>query len=285
MIISRDQCCRLLLSHKRVGVRLIILLVLRVITLSHACDGGLLTSLGMSKITYLSSDELITTVDVGKEEENPTRKLKLCSCRRSGYVSWFGSSRDYAVVVEILGKKIALAISNNEDETRTFFNQCLDVIPCFWSPRVLSDANLSEIFNEVVLTQLVELIKTNGSSWSVAHMCVSLPLQENTMMLLLASDAFKHYFCSDVHPKKYRLLHLAVEQNSVVACKAIMRCSDRWLNKDPGLYAIDADGNTPVEKAVLTESMACLEYLLESQVYIQEAESTPTRPALDSKVS
>ena len=245
----------------------------------------------MSKITYLSSDELTTTVDVGKEEENPTRKLKLCSCRRSGSVSsltWFGSSRDYAVVVEILGKKIALAISDNEDEARTFFNQCLDVIPCFWSPKVVSQAKLSEIFNEAVLTQLVELIKTHGSNWSVAHMCVSLPLQENTMMLLLASDAFKHYFCSDIHPKKYRLLHLAVEQKSVVACKAIMRCSDHWLNKDPGLYAVDADGNTLVEKAVLSESKACLEYLLESQVYTQDEKPAAKRlaiAALDSKVS
>ena len=62
-------------------------------------------------------------------------------------------------------------------------------------------------------------------------------------------------------PKKYRLLHLAVEQNSLVACKAIMRCSDRWLNMDPGLYAEDTNGNTPIDKAVLSQLWACLEYL------------------------
>ena len=240
----------------------------------------------MSKITYLSSDEVIKTEDIGKEEENPTRQLKLCTCRRIGRTTY----RDYAVVVEILGKKIALLISDNEDEARTFFNQCFDVIPCFWSPKVVSLANLSEIFDEAVLTELVELIKKHGNTWSVAHMCVSLPLQENAMMLLLASDSFKHYFCSDVHPKKYRLLHLAVEQKSLVACKAIMRCSDHWLHKDPGLYAKDADGDTPIEKAVKTESWDCLDYLQQSQLlpaYTQEAERIVRRssmPLLDSKV-
>ena len=241
----------------------------------------------MSKITYLSSDELVKTEDIGKEEENPTRTLKLCSCRKfGGNPLWFGSTtcHDYAVVVEILRKKIALLISNNEDEARTFFNQCFDVIPCFWSPKVISHANLSEIFDETILIKLVELIKQHGSSWSVAHMCVCLPLQEDTMMLLLASDSFKYYFCSDVHPKRYRLLHLAVEQKSLVACKAIMRCSDHWLHKDPGLYAEDADGNTPIEKALLSDSQACLEYLQQSQLYVEEIARVRKPETLDSKV-
>ena len=51
----------------------------------------------MSKVRCLSSNELVETKDIGKEEENPTRKLKLCSCKR------FGSAVcDYAVVVIIL---------------------------------------------------------------------------------------------------------------------------------------------------------------------------------------
>ena len=122
---------------------------------------------------------------------------------------------DYAVVVEILGKKIALPTSDSEESV---CNKVLSSvpgchIPCFWSPKVASHAILSEIFDETVLTQLVDLISEHGNTWSVAHMCVSLiPLQGNTMMLLLASDSFKYYFRSSVHPKKYRLFHLAVEQ-------------------------------------------------------------------------
>ena len=234
----------------------------------------------MSKIRCLSSDELIKTEDIGKEEENPTRKLKLCSCKRFGNTLY----HDYAVVVEILGKKIALSISDNEDDARTFFHQCLDVIPCFWNPKVTSHANLSEIFDEMILHKLVELIKEHGSSWSVAHMCVSLPLQEDMMMLLLASDSFKYHFRSTVHPKKYRLLHLAVEQNSLIACKAIMRCSDHWLNMDPGLYAEDSDGSTPIDKAVFLQSWACLEYLQQSQLYIQEPARKPDMSTMESKV-
>lgn len=242
----------------------------------------------MSKIRYLSSDEVIKTEDIGKEEENPTRKLKLCACKRFGSQFYEQFHHDYAVVVEILGKQIALLISDNEDEARTFFLQCLDVIPCFWSPKVPSVSKLAEIFDETVLSKLVELIKEHGSSWSAAHMCVSLPLQEDTMMLLLAGDPLKYYFQSTVHPKQYRLLHLAIEQNSLVACKAIMRCSDHWLNKDPGLYAEDVNGNTPIDNAVLLQSWVCLEYLQQSQLCIQDTGATVKMPKiakLESKVS
>ena len=234
----------------------------------------------MSKVRQLSSDELITTEDIGKEEQEPTRILKLCSCKTFDRTI----RHSYAVVVEILGNKIALLNSDNEDDARKFFHQCLDVIPCFWSLKVPSHAILSEIFAEKTLTKLVELIKEHGNTWSVAHMCISLPLQENTMMLLLASDSFKHYFRSSVHPKKYRLLHLAVEQNSLVACKAIMRCSD--CKPDTGLYAEDADGNTPLEKVLSSQSWACLEYL--HDIETEEAETTVKKPVtitLQSKVS
>ena len=242
----------------------------------------------MSKVRYLSSDEVIKTEDIGKEEENPTRKLKLCACKRFGSQFYEQFHHDFAVVVEILGKQIALLISDNEDEARMFFLQCLDVIPCFWSPKVASVSKLAEIFDETVLSKLVELIKEHGSSWSVAHMCVSLPLQEDIMMLLLAGDPLKYYFRSNVHPKQYRLLHLAVEQNSLVACKAIMRCSDHWLNTDPGLYAEDVDGNTPIDNAVSSQSWACLEYLQQSQLYIQDTGGIVKMPKianLESKVS
>ena len=53
-----------------------------------------------------------------------------------------------------------------------------------------------------------------------------------------------------------------------------MRCSDRWLNMDPGIYAEDNDGNTPIDKAVLSQLWACLEYLQQSQLYVQDAEAT-----------
>ena len=104
------------------------------------------------------------------------------------------------------------------------------------------------------------------------------------MMILLASDSFKYHFCSTVHPKKYRLLHLAVEQNSLAACKAIMRCSDRWLNMDPGLYAKDSDGMTPFDKGVFLQSQACLEYLQESQLYVQSPANKPGMSTFESKV-
>ena len=201
----------------------------------------------MSKVRCLSSNELVETKDIGKEEENPTRKFKLCSCKR------FGSAVcDYAVVVIILllssftslgtgrrtqdAKKIALPTSDSEEYATKFFHQCLDcVIPCFWS-----------------------------------------------------RSQSKHYFRSSVHPKKYCLLHLAVEQNSLIACKAIMRCSDRWLNVDPGLYAEDTDGNTPIDKAVLSQLWVCLEYLQQSQLYVQDAETTVKKAkmaTLQSKIS
>ena len=235
----------------------------------------------MSKVRYLSSDELIKTEDIGKEEQNPTRILKLCSCKRFDRTT----RHDYAVVVQILGNKIALLISNNEDDARAFFHQCLDVIPCFWSPKVPSHDTftniLSEIFNETVLTKLVELIKERGNTWSVAHMCISLPLHEDTMMSLLASHPFKHYFKSNVHPKGYRLLHLAVEQNSLVACKAIMRCS--VCKTDTGLHAEDTDGNTPLEKVLSSQSWACLEYLHDAET--EEAETTVRKPVTKTLTS
>ena len=224
----------------------------------------------MSKVRHLSPDELITTEDIIKKEQNPTRILKLCSCKLACKRFHRTVRHSYAVVVEILGNKIALLISNNEDDARTFFYHCLDVIPCFWSPKVTSHSILSEIFDETVLTKLVKLIKEHGNTWSVAHMCVSLPLQEDTMMLLLASDSFKHYFKSNKHPKNYRLLHLAVEQNSLVACKAIMRCSD--CKTDAGLYDEDTDGNTPPERMLLSQSWACLDYLCNAET--EEAEAT-----------
>ena len=67
-----------------------------------------------------------------------------------------------------------------------------------------------------------------------------------------------------------------------------MTCSDRWLNMDPGIYAEDTDGNTPIDKAVLSQLWACLEYLQQSQLYVQYTETTVEKAkmaTLQSKIS
>ena len=192
--------------------------------------------------------------EIGKEVVNPSRKLKLCTYEKRKNEFW------YRVIVEMQGEDIQVGESKNEDEARSLFYSSYDIFPRFWSPKMLS--HLTDIFTDKVLAKLVEVM---GNNWSVAHMCVSLPLPEDTMMILLASDSFKDHFTSTHHPKRYTLLHLAVELNSLSACRAIMRCSDQWLYKDPGLFVGDIDGATPIQRAVVCEAWACLDYLAQSQ--------------------
>ncbi|XP_065899410.1 85/88 kDa calcium-independent phospholipase A2-like isoform X2 [Dysidea avara] len=210
----------------------------------------------MAQVRRLAEKDLEGTVsqEIGKEVNNPSRKLKLCTYAKRKDEYW------YRVVVEIQGEDIQIWDSKSEEDARSFFYSSYDIFPRFWSPRSLS--HLTDIFTDKVLAKLVEVMK---NSWSVAHMCVSLPLPEDTMMILLASDSFKDHFTSTHHPKGYTLLHLAVEINSATACRAIMRCSDQWLYKDPGLFVEDIEGVTPIQKAVVYKAWACLDYLAQSQ--------------------
>jgi len=199
-------------------------------------------------------------------------------CRRLTY-SLYESKKvghRYYIILEIENQEIQLLSTANEKDATSLLQIACDVIPCFWSPKISS--HISAVFTDKVLTKLVELMKLYGSSWSVAHMCVSLPLSEDTMMILLASDSFKDHFTSTHHPKGYTLLHLAVEINSVSACRAIMRCSDNWLVCDPGFHVEDCDGVTPIQKAVVHKAWACLDYLLQCQSpYAVSHPSSPPR--------
>lgn len=188
----------------------------------------------------------------------------------------------YCIIVEIKDNVIELYSSTNENDAKSFMSISSEVIPCFWNPKVSS--HLTEIFTPKVLSKLVEQMKEHRKTWSVAHICVSLPLPEDTMMILLASDTFKDHFTSVQHPKGYTLLHLAIEQNSLSACRAIMRCSDLWLFADPGFHIEDKDGLRPIQKAVISKSWVCLEYLAQSQSveFSSDPEELP-RPRLYTK--
>lgn len=215
----------------------------------------------MSQVRSLKENELKSTVsqEIGKEAQNPQRKLKLCTYEKRKNEYW------YRVVVDIQGEEFQIFDfdNNNEENARKYFYSCYDVVPCFWSPRSMS--HLTDIFTVKVLTKLVELIEQHGSTWSIAHMCVSLPLPEETMLVLLTSDPFKDHFTSICHPKGYTILHLAVELNSLSACRAIMRCGDQWLcDKAHDLHVPDIEGVVPIEKAIVCKAWACLDYFIQS---------------------
>ena len=215
----------------------------------------------MEKVRCLSAKELdsinVVYKEIGKEAKiPPLRRIKLCHYKKRGNDAflWF------LIVLEIENKEFVLFDTFKKEEATTLYYHCWDVIPCFWSVEDF----LYEVFTDTVLTKLVELMRLYGYSWSVAHMCVSLPLPEDTMMILLASDSFKDHFTSTRHPKRYTLLHLAIEQNSLLACKAILRCSEK-LGLDPCFYIEDQDGLLPIQKAKDSDAKECLTYLIQSQ--------------------
>ena len=100
-------------------------------------------------------------------------------------------------MVEISKDEFQLWNTLREDEARSIFCLCCSIIPCFWNV----EDYIQEVFSVNVLTKLMELIKEHGDTWSVAHMCVSLLLSENTMMKLLTNDSFKEHFTSTHYPK------------------------------------------------------------------------------------
>ena len=217
----------------------------------------------MAQVRSLKESDLkLSTVsqEIGKEAQNPLRKLKLCEYEKRKNDFW------YRVIVDIQEEEFQIFDNNNNENARKYFCACLDIIPCFWSPRSLS--HLTDIFTVKVLTKLVELIEQHGNTWSIAHMCVSLPLPEETMLVLLTSDSFKDHFTSTCHPKGYTILHLAVELNSVSACRAIMRCGDpQWpefCEKVHNLYVKDMEGLVPIQKAIVCKAWACVDYLVQS---------------------
>ena len=211
--------------------------------------------LAMLLSTSLPNNAQITKEQTGSKAENPERKLTLLS-----YKNNLNEGR-HRVLLQFGDQHFQFVDSDAYEEAKLLFSLSNKVIPCFWSPKVPS--HLPNILCTAVLTKLVELIKEHGNTWSVAHMCVSLPLPEDTMMILLASDAFKGHFRSTHHPKQYGLLHLAIEQKSLNACKAIMRCSERWLEEDPGFNIEDIDHKLPIQKAIDVGAQEIIDYLFQ----------------------
>ena len=204
----------------------------------------------------LNSDHIINE-EVGTKAEDPERTIKFTS-----YENKKNENR-HRVLLEFGDQCFQFVDSDSREGAKQLFSLSNTVIPCFWCPKVTS--HLPAILCTEVLTKLVELMKEHGNTWSVAHMCVCLPLPEETMMILLASDSLKEHFTSTCHPKMYRLLHLAIEQKSVNACRAIMRCSEHWLQEDPGLSVEDIDHMLPIQKAREIGAQECIDYLMHGQ--------------------
>ena len=235
----------------------------------------------MAQVRSLKESDLkLSTVsqEIGKEAQNPLRKLKLCTYEKGTNDFW------YRVIVDIQEEEFQIFDNNNNENARKYFYACLDIIPCFWSPRSLS--HLKDIFTVKVLTKLVELIEQHGSTWSIAHMCVSLPLPEETMLVLLTSDSFRDHFTSTCHPKGYTILHLAVELNSVSACRTIIQCGNQWpelRDKAHNLHVKDMEGVVPIQKAIVCKAWACVDYLVQS-LSLQPPPGLETPPLLGGEM-
>ena len=201
-------------------------------------------------------DALHKYKECGHDAKDPVRRLKLCCYKKHGNNAFYW----FIVTVEVSKEEFQLLNTFKEDEARRIFYLCCYIIPCFWSITTCIPA----VFTVKVLTKLVELIEQHGDTWSIAHMCVSLPLPEETVMTLLTSDSFKDHFTSTHHPSGYTLLHLAIEQNSVATCKIVMHCSD-FLGQDPGLLIEDNDKMLPFQLATSLNAKECVSFLKQSQ--------------------
>ena len=234
------------------------------------------TSKTVRRLSGKERECLPISTKIKKIADDPRRRLMY-----NTYENKKKTAARYCIIIELKNEVIELYSSTDEKDVKSVLSISCRIFPCFWSPKVLS--HLSEIFTVKILNKLVELMREHSDTWSVAHMCVCLPLPEDTMMIVLASDSFKDHFTSVQHPKGYTLLHLAIEQNSLTACRAIMRCSDRWLSADPGFHIEDKDGMVPIQKAIISKSWACLDYLVQSQsAHVSVSEGLP-RPRLLSR--
>jgi len=214
----------------------------------------------MEGVKLLTAKELDGTnvlyKEYGQDVKDPIRRLKFCCYKKHGNEAFYW----FLVIAEVCNEEFQLLNTFKEAEARKFFYLCCHIVPCFWNV----EACIPVVFTVKVLTKLVELMKEHGDTWSVAHMCVSLPLLEETMMILLTSDSFKKHFTSTHHPKGYTLLHLAIEQNSVSTCKIIMHCSD-ILDKDPGIFVEDNEKMLPFQLATNLNAKECVTFLRQSQ--------------------
>ena len=195
-------------------------------------------------------------VDHGIGVKDPDRRLKLYRYKKRGNAAFFW----FLVVLEVSKEQFQLLNTFKEDEAENLFYLCCNIIPCFWSVA----ACIPAVFTVKVLTKLVDLIKQHKETWSVAHMCLSLPLPVTTMMELLISDSFRDHFTSTHHPKGYTLFHLAVELKSVAICKVILQCSD-FLGQDPGTFVENIEKMLPFQLAISLNAKECVAFLKQLQ--------------------
>jgi len=211
---------------------------------------------GVKKLSVKEWDTVrsqLVSVYKERQAKDPGRLLKLCRYKKENV-------HQFMMILEIKDEKFCLFNIRSKTDAQMLYDHCCNIIPHFWDAKPC----YSEVFTDKVLTKLVKLMKLYGNSWSVAHMCVSLPLPEDTMMILLASDSFKDHFTSTHHPKGYTLLHLAIEMNSVSACQAVMRCADE-CGLDPGFHVKDQDSLILIQRANQSDSQKCLTFLMQSQ--------------------
>ena len=214
----------------------------------------------MEGVRCLSAKELkdidVVYTDYGQDVEDPVRRLKFYCYKKHGNTAfcWF------LVAVEVSKEEFQLLNTFKEAKAKNFFYLCCNIIPCFWNVTTC----IPVVFTVKVLTKLVELIEQHGDTWSIAHMCVSLPLPEEAMMALLTSDSIKDHFTSMRHPKGYTLLHLAIEEDSVTTCRIVMQCGED-LGQDPGILIEDNEKMLPFQLATSLNAKECVAFLKQSQ--------------------
>ena len=81
----------------------------------------------MAQVKSLKQSDLKLTVsqEIGKEAQNPPRKLKLCTYEKRRNDFW------YRVIVDIQEEEFQIFDNNNKENARKYFYSCFDIIPCF----------------------------------------------------------------------------------------------------------------------------------------------------------
>ena len=143
-------------------------------------------------------DALHEYKEYGHDAKDPARRLTLCCYKKRGNNAFYW----FIVTVEV-SRRVSIFNTFKEDEARRIFYLCCY---SFWSVTTC----IPVVFTVKVLTKLMELIEQHDDSWSIAHMCVSLPLPEETMMTLLTSESFKDYFMSTHRPDPVMLCNTKI---------------------------------------------------------------------------